>query len=327
MSLDLWGYGVPGPGERTAMPAIDDDGDYDELYHFTDDPHFSGPHPDHEPATISEFGEPGIYLTNDPHNSSVSGGGRPYMATFRVPSWYEDHPGFEPDHYGNSSDYFVRPEWFHELKLTGVSPTPVDHHTAARTAMPKLYRGLDREFDPGHEDIPIGAPRGYSHWTDNPGIARQYAGPDGHVYQYDLPDEAMGSKWLDENADGKTPLYFDNGEMIGHPGMRPKLKGREYVVYNEHPDYDPTQIKPYKESRIMTAAVTVYSQPNCVQCDMTKKQLERLGVEHDTVDVSADPEAHAYVKSLGYSSAPVVVAGDQHWCGFRPDRLKELVGE
>lgn len=78
----------------------------------------------------------------------------------------------------------------------------------------------------------------------------------------------------------------------------------------------------------MTAAVTVYTQPNCVQCTMTKKQLDKLGIEHDTVDVTADPEAHAYVTGLGYTAAPVVVVnnGESHWAGFRPERLKELVG-
>lgn len=127
-----------------------------------------------------------------------------------------------------------------------------------RTAMPTLYRGLQHEFDPDRPAIPIGAPNGYSHWTDSPDIARQWAGPEGHVYSYDLPDEAMGSKWLNENADGKTPLYFDNGPLIGRPGA-PKLKGREYLVYNDHDDYDPTQIKPYKKANHMTAAVTVYT--------------------------------------------------------------------
>lgn len=75
------------------------------------------------------------------------------------------------------------------------------------------------------------------------------------------------------------------------------------------------------------AKVTVFSRPSCVQCDMTHKLLTRLGIDHDTVDVTTDPEAHAYVTGLGYQSAPVVVVngGEQHWGGFRPDHLKGLV--
>lgn len=28
--------------------------------------------------------------------------------------------------------------------------------------------------------------------------------------------------------------------------------------------------------------------------------------------------------ALGYLQAPVIVAGDEHWSGFRPDRIKTL---
>ena len=60
---------------------------------------------------------------------------------------------------------------------------------------------------------------------------------------------------------------------------------------------------------------------------MTKKVLDKLGIEHETVDVTADPDAHAYVTGLGYQSAPVVVVGDgeEHWSGFRAERLRGLV--
>jgi glutaredoxin-like protein NrdH len=88
-----------------------------------------------------------------------------------------------------------------------------------------------------------------------------------------------------------------------------------------------TQPKTWK-ANTMTAAVTVYTQPSCVQCDMTKRLLERMRVEHTTVDVSTDPDAHAYVTGLGYTAAPVVVVdgGGDHWAGFKPDRLRGLVG-
>ena len=73
--------------------------------------------------------------------------------------------------------------------------------------------------------------------------------------------------------------------------------------------------------------VTVFSRPQCVQCTMTKKLLDRLGIEHDTVDVTKDPDAHAYVTGLGYTAAPVVVVngGETHWGGFSPDKLRGLV--
>jgi glutaredoxin-like protein NrdH len=46
--------------------------------------------------------------------------------------------------------------------------------------------------------------------------------------------------------------------------------------------------------------VTVYTKPACVQCNAT------------------------YLKALGYMQAPVVVTDQDHWSGFRPDKIEEL---
>ena len=70
--------------------------------------------------------------------------------------------------------------------------------------------------------------------------------------------------------------------------------------------------------------VTVYTKPACVQCNATKKALDRAGLEYDLVDISADAEARDYVMALGYVQAPVVEANGEHWSGFRPDRIKGL---
>ena len=70
--------------------------------------------------------------------------------------------------------------------------------------------------------------------------------------------------------------------------------------------------------------VTVYSKPHCPQCEMTRRLLDRLGVAYQTVDVAQNQAALEYVRGLGYLQAPVVVAGDEHWSGYRPDRLKTL---
>lgn len=49
------------------------------------------------------------------------------------------------------------------------------------------------------------------------------------------------------------------------------------------------------------------------------------GVEFDTIDLSQDAEAMDMVKSLGYTQAPVVIAGDTHWSGFRFEKIKGLI--
>ena len=82
---------------------------------------------------------------------------------------------------------------------------------------------------------------------------------------------------------------------------------------------------PNKGDSIMT--ITVYSKPNCVQCTATYRALDKQGATYSTVDISTDPEALDYVRSLGHAQAPVVVAGDLNWAGFRPDLIKQAVSQ
>jgi glutaredoxin-like protein NrdH len=70
--------------------------------------------------------------------------------------------------------------------------------------------------------------------------------------------------------------------------------------------------------------VTVYTTPTCVQCESTKKLMDKNGIEYSVVDLTQDDAAMAMVRGLGYASAPVVVAGDSHWSGFRPDKISSL---
>lgn len=71
-------------------------------------------------------------------------------------------------------------------------------------------------------------------------------------------------------------------------------------------------------------SITVYSKPACVQCDATYRALDKKGIDYTIVDISADPDALEMVRGLGYLQAPVVVAGDDHWSGFRPDQISAL---
>ncbi|MFE3755580.1 redoxin NrdH [Nocardia tengchongensis] len=70
--------------------------------------------------------------------------------------------------------------------------------------------------------------------------------------------------------------------------------------------------------------ITVYTKPACVQCNATYRALDKAGVDYSVVDISENSDARDYVMALGYLQAPVVVAGDDHWSGFRPDRIKAL---
>lgn len=73
--------------------------------------------------------------------------------------------------------------------------------------------------------------------------------------------------------------------------------------------------------------VIVYSKPAFMQCDATYRALDKRGVEYTVVDVTTNPEALDVVRRFGYLQAPVVVAGSDHWSGFRPDQIAKLAAE
>lgn len=73
--------------------------------------------------------------------------------------------------------------------------------------------------------------------------------------------------------------------------------------------------------------VTVYSKANCPQCDATKRALQNKGIGFNAVDLTVDAEALEKVRGLGYAAAPVVIAGDDHWSGFRPDKISALAAQ
>lgn len=72
--------------------------------------------------------------------------------------------------------------------------------------------------------------------------------------------------------------------------------------------------------------VTVYTLPVCVQCNQTKKLMDREGIEYDAVNLQDVPELAAEFKDAGLLQAPIVVVGNdgRRWTGFRPDLIKEL---
>lgn len=70
--------------------------------------------------------------------------------------------------------------------------------------------------------------------------------------------------------------------------------------------------------------ITVYSKPACVQCTATTRALEARGLAYDVIDLTEDEAAMTHVTELGYRQVPVVVAGDAHWAGFRPDLIGQL---
>lgn len=69
----------------------------------------------------------------------------------------------------------------------------------------------------------------------------------------------------------------------------------------------------------------VYTKDNCVQCDMTKRLMDKIGVEYNTINISEQPEELEKLVEMGYRSAPVVMTdGGDSWAGFNPDKIADL---
>jgi len=71
--------------------------------------------------------------------------------------------------------------------------------------------------------------------------------------------------------------------------------------------------------------IKIYTLTACVQCDSTKRYLDKHLVDYEEISLNRSPKAREHVQALGYSQAPVIEAGDQHWSGFRLERLDGLV--
>lgn len=70
--------------------------------------------------------------------------------------------------------------------------------------------------------------------------------------------------------------------------------------------------------------ITVYTKPSCVQCEATKRMMDKLKIKYSTVDITVDAEAFEMIISKGFKSAPVVIAGNDSWSGFNPDKISGL---
>lgn len=71
--------------------------------------------------------------------------------------------------------------------------------------------------------------------------------------------------------------------------------------------------------------VSVYTTPGCVQCDATKRALNKYGIPFSEIDLNADEEARGSLTEAGWRRAPVVETSQgEMWSGFRPDKIRAL---
>lgn len=69
--------------------------------------------------------------------------------------------------------------------------------------------------------------------------------------------------------------------------------------------------------------IVVYSKPQCVACDQTKKWLSRHNLPYEEEQLADHPDIVEEVKASGYSAAPICVTDQGHWwAGMNLDKLK-----
>ena len=73
--------------------------------------------------------------------------------------------------------------------------------------------------------------------------------------------------------------------------------------------------------------VTVYTKPNCVQCDATKRWLTKNDVPFEVKDIYEDQELLDKFIGEGFMSAPIVKTDHETWSGFRISKLETLIKE
>ena len=70
--------------------------------------------------------------------------------------------------------------------------------------------------------------------------------------------------------------------------------------------------------------IKVYSKPNCVKCEFTKKYLKDKGVKFKEINVFEDDEALVMLRDEGFAELPVVDINGERHTGFQPNVLAKV---
>ncbi len=71
--------------------------------------------------------------------------------------------------------------------------------------------------------------------------------------------------------------------------------------------------------------VTVYSKPNCPQCEYTKRDMDILGITYQTIDLTNDQTQRQRLMQAGYRNVPIVETERGAWSGYNQEKIRSLV--
>lgn len=75
----------------------------------------------------------------------------------------------------------------------------------------------------------------------------------------------------------------------------------------------------------MAQKVVLYSKYDCVQCKMTKRLLDSLGIAYQEINLDESPQFREHVaNNLGFIAAPVIETDTSAWSGFQPGKIKAI---
>ena len=70
--------------------------------------------------------------------------------------------------------------------------------------------------------------------------------------------------------------------------------------------------------------ITVWTKPNCVQCEQTKREFDKRGIVYQEKRLDKSSKAVDRFLELGLMAAPIVETDDRRWSGFRLGRIQSL---
>lgn len=70
--------------------------------------------------------------------------------------------------------------------------------------------------------------------------------------------------------------------------------------------------------------ITVWTLPNCVQCNQTKREFDKRGIKYSVRELNRNPKAVERFLELGLQAAPIVETDTKRWSGFRLEKIKSL---
>ena len=70
--------------------------------------------------------------------------------------------------------------------------------------------------------------------------------------------------------------------------------------------------------------ITLWEKANCVQCNQTKKEFDKLGIIYQVKRLDRSPKAIQRFLELGLLAAPIVETDDRRWSGFRLNKIRSL---